>query len=208
MFNNKKLVRLDLKMESGHHRLVVDYFDAKDKMKARKFLYEYLTETYGELLLQVDSNFINKRMDGKEGTWMEALIHWGQRNDLMMESFKFKREVAGSVLGGLLGSKIPVMGYRVGILIGGDHILEAVSLHHEIDMGVHIGCGIKKDVRESLLGDFCGGRVDEFTFSDYYAVDFYDYDLVGRCVMKCAIREPLEAAKEALESRLLCFKSN
>lgn len=208
MFKNKKQVRLDLKMESGYHRLVVDYFDVKDKMKVREVLYDYINTAFGDLLLQVDSGFINKKMEGKEGGWVEKLIQWSLEKEVPVERFTFKREVAGGVLGGLLGSKVPVPGYRVGALIGGKHVMEAVLFHREIDMGVHVGCGIKEEARETVLKEFCSGCIDEFNFSNYYSVDFYDYEMVGRCVMKCFSPEMLEKAKVDLEARFLCFRSN
>lgn len=208
MFKNKKQVRLDLKIESGYHRLVVDYFDVKDKMKVREVLYDYISTSFGDILLQVDSGFINKKMEGKEGGWIEGLIQWSQEKRVPVDHFTFKREVAGSVLGGLLGSKIPVLGYRVGVLIGSENIMEAVLFHREIDMGVHMGCAIKEGARESLLKEFCSGCIDEFNFSNYYSVDFYDYEMVGRCVLKSSSSELLEKAKTDIEARFLCFKSN
>lgn len=208
MFKSKKEIRMISDVESGICRLIVDYFDVKDKMKIREVLYTYIAETYGDLFLQVDSGFMNKKISGKEGGWIERLIQWGKKNAVAMENFTFKREVAGSVLGGLLGSKVPVAGYRVGMLLDRNHIMEAVTCHGEIDMGVHVGCGIVEAARETLLRDFCTGIIDEFNFSNYYAIDFYDYDIVGRCVLKSSSQERLEAAKTELESRFLCFKSN
>ncbi len=208
MFKSKKQPRMDIGMESGTYRLVVDYFDVKDKIRIREALYACIAETYGDLLLQVDSAFMNKKISGKEGSWIDGLIQWIRSNGLLFENFTFRREVPGSVLGGLLGSKVPVAGYRVGALIGKDHIMEAVLRHKEIDMGVHVGCGLVEAARETLLKEFCSGIIDEFNFSNYYAIDFYDYDMVGRCVLKSSSRDLLEAAKTELESRFLCFKNN
>lgn len=203
MFGRKKKVRFDLKMEAGYHRLIVDYFDVKEKEKVRETLYGYLAETYGVQLLQVDSNFINKKMDGKEGDWMEALIQWGRKSGMELETFMFKRDVSASILGSMMGSKVSKPGYRVGMILKPDFIAEAVKRHNEIGLGVHIGCGVRDENRENLLKDFCGGLIDEFNFEKYYAIDFYDYDMISRCVMKCLTAEPLEAAQQELKSKLI-----
>lgn len=203
MFGKKKPVRLDLKMDSGYYRLIVDYFDAKDKERVREAMYSYLGESFGSSLLQVDSNFINKKMDGKEGDWMEALIQWGKDKSMAVDSFIFKREVSASVLGAVMGSKVSKPGYRVGMMLQPEHMAEAVKKHQEIGLGLHLGVGVLAEDPEGLLKDFCGGRIDEFNFEKYYTVDFYDYDLISRCVMKSLTAEPLEKTKKALEERLL-----
>ncbi len=203
MFGKKKQVRLDLKMESGYYRLIVDYFDAKDKGKVRDVLYAHLAEAYGEQLLQVDSNFINRKMDGKEGPWMEELIKWGEENGMDVESFMFKREVSGSILGSMMGSKVSKPGYRIGMIMKPDCAAEAVARHNEIGLGVHLGCGVLSEKRDELLKDFCGGRIDEMNFEKYYTIDFYDYDLISRCVMKCLTAEPLKNTEKFLKEQLL-----
>lgn len=203
MFGKKKQLRLDLKMEAGYYRLIVDYFDVKDKDKVREALYSYLGEAYGTILLQADSNFINKKMDGKEGDWMEALIQWGKDNEMQTESFMFKRDVSVTILGSVLGNKITKPGYRVGMIMESEYLPEAVIRHNEIGLGVHLGCGIHEQNRERILKDFCGGSIDEFNFEKYYTVDLYDYDLISRCVMKCLTSEPLETAKSKLEALLI-----
>ena len=142
-------------------------------------------------------------MDGKEGDWMEALIQWSQANEMAVESFMFKREVSASVLGSMMGNKVSKPGYRVGVILKADHTAEAVKRHVEIALGVHMGCDIREENRENLLKDFCGGRIDEFNFEKYYAIDLYDYEMISRCVMKCLTAEPLERAKKALEERLV-----
>jgi len=175
----------------------------KDKEKVRDALYGYLSEAYDAILLQADSNFINKKLDGKEGPWMEDLIQWGKTSGMAVETFMFNRQVSASVLGSIMGSKVTKPGYRVGMIMSPDHVAEAVKRHNEIGMGVHMGCGIREEVQEELLKAFCGGRIDEFNFEKYYAVDFYDYDMISRCVMKSLRAEPLEAAKKALEALLV-----
>lgn len=95
-----------------------------------------------------------------------------------------------------MGSKVPVAGYRVGMLIDGNHVMEAVMRHGEVDMGVHVGCGIMETARETLLKEFCSGIMDEFNFSNYYAIDFYDYDIVGRCVLKALLGSWLKRQNE------------
>lgn len=202
MFGKKKPVRLDLKMEGGYYRLVVDYFDAKDKESIRAVLYAAMGKAYENHLLQADSNFINKKMDGKDGEWMEDLIHWSRTEGLAVDSFMFKREVSASVLGSLMGSKVTKPGYRVGVIVNEEHLPIAVKRHSEIDLGVHLGCGVREEVLDSILKDYCGGRIDEHNFEKYYEVDFYDYDMISRCVMKCLAAEPLEAVKRSLEERL------
>lgn len=203
MFGKKKKTHLELKMDAGYYRLIVDYFDAKDKDKVRALLYGYLGDTYGEILLQADSNFVNKKMDGKEGEWMESLIRWGQSAAMPVESLKFKRQVTTSILGSMMGSKETKPGYRVGLIMEPKHVPEAVRLHQEIGMGLHLGCGIPEENRETILKAFCGGQIDEFNFERYYTVDFYDYDMISRCVMRSLNAEPLEAAKQALEAALI-----
>lgn len=202
MFGKKKQLKLDLKMEAGYYRLIVDYFDAKDKDKVREALYSYLGDAYGDILLQADSNFINRKMDGKEGNWMEALIQWGKDNGMPVESFMFKRDVSASILGSMIGNKVSKPGYRVGMIMESENIPEAVKRHNEIGLGVHFGCGINEEKKESILKDFCGGNIDEFNFEKYYTLDVYDYDLISRCVMKSLTVEPLETAKNKLEAIL------
>ncbi len=203
MFGRKKKAQLELKMDAGYYRLIVDYFDVKDKENVRKILYDYLSEAYSEILLQVDSNFINKKLDGKEGPWMEDLIQWGKTSGMALETFMFSRQVSASILGSMMGSKVTKPGYRVGMILGPEQVAEAVKRHNEIGMGVHMGCGILEENREELLKAFCGGRIDEFNFEKYYAVDFYDYDMISRCVIKSLTADPLEAAKKALETLLV-----
>lgn len=202
MFGKKKKAQLELKMDGGYYRLIVDYFDVKDKDQVREVLYTYIGAAYGNLLLQVDSNFINKKMDGKEGPWMEDLIAWSQASGMTMESFIFKRNVSPGILGGVMGSKVIKPGYRIGVMMPPEHLSEAVRRHHEIGMGVHLGCGIQDERRGDLLKAFCGGQIDELNFEKYYTVDFYDYDMISRCVMKSLTEEPLEAARQALAAQL------
>lgn len=205
MFGKKKPVKLELKMEEGYYRLIVDYFDAKEKAAVRRAVYGYLRQAYPELLLQADSNFINKQMDGKDAAWMEGIIRWAEVCGLEMDHFKYKREVAAGIFGGIFGGKTVKPGYRVGVILDPDHVDEAVAMHGEIGMGVHLGGGLRAETREMLLKDYCGGRIDDLNFEQYYTVDFYDYDLISRCVLKSLGQEPLAAAKEALEKELSCF---
>ncbi len=205
MFGKKKPVKLELKMEEGYYRLIVDYFDAKEKEAVRRAVYRYLEQAYPEMLLQADSNFINKQMDGKDAPWMEGIIRWAGACGLEMEQFKYKREVAGGIFVGIFGGKTVKAGYRVGVILDPEHVAEAVRMHAEIGMGVHLGCGLRPENREMLLRDYCGGRIDDLNFEQFYAVDFYDYDLISRCVLKSLGQEPLAAAKEALEKELSCF---
>lgn len=202
MFGKKKQVQMDLKMEAGYYRLVVDYFDSKDKDKVREILYACMIEVFDTMLLQADSNFINKKWDGKEGPWMEALIQWGKALEMPVETFVFKRQVSASILGSMLGSKVTQPGYRVGILLKPQHLHEAVNRHGEMDMGVHLGCGIMEEAQAEILKDYCGGLLDEFNFEKYYCVDFYDHNMISRCVMKSLMPEPLEKIRKALEARL------
>lgn len=202
MFGRKKQVNLTLKMDSGYHQLIVDYFDAKDKATVRSSVYECLGALYDSHLLQADSNFVNKAMEGKEGEWMEALAQWGQDSGLPVDSFRYKREISAGFLGSLMGNKVTKPGYRIGVLLDSKNIPETVAMHQAIGLGVHLGSGVLGDARETLLKDYCGGRIDEFNFERYYTIDFYDYDLISRCVMKCLTVEPLEAIRSILSQRL------
>lgn len=204
MFGKKKPVRIELKMEQGYYRLMIDYFDSKDKGQVRKTIYDYIGEVFPESLVQADSNFINKQLDGKDEEWMKKLIAWAETESLESEDFRFKREIAAGIFGGLMGKKVVRPGYRVGIVVGKDQFDSVVKLHGEIGMGVHMGCGLMPAERSALLKDYCGGRIDEFNFERYYQVDFYDYDLISRCVLKSLTTECLEEAKQELEKRLPC----
>lgn len=199
MFGKKKQVKLDMKLEAGYYRLVVDYFDSKDKEAVRQKVYGYLRTAYPEILLQADSSFINKKMEGRDGEWMEALSQWAKSRGLEADQFRYKREVSAGVLGGIFGGKSVKPGYRVAVILGPEDVLEAVSRHSDIDLGIHLGFGLRDEARESLLKDFCGGRIDDLNFEQYYQVDFYDYDLISRCVFRSLAPELLEAAKAALE---------
>ena len=208
MFGKKKQVRLELIKEDAYYRLTVDYFNVKGQSEIRKAICEYLAETYGELFLQVDSNFLNKKNNGRESEWVEALLKWAQNEGLTVESLAFKREVSTTVLGSMLGSRTPVPGYRVGMMLKAPHVEEMMARHDAIELGHHLGCGIYEGVRETLLKEFCAGYVNEGNFEKYYEVDFYDYEMVGRSVLRSAGIEPLEKAKAELEARFLCFNSN
>lgn len=203
MFGKKKAIGLEVQHQGGYYRLVIDYFDAKDKKQVRNTLFTYLFQKYGPLLLQVDSNFLNKEIDGKEEPWMMDLIKWASQEELEHEYFKFKRQVSKGFLGGIFGGKAEAAGYRVGLVVDENQLPEILKRHDEIQMGIRLGGQIVSANHKDLLKDYCAGLIEDINFEKYYGIDFYDYSIVSRAVLKGLDKDEIETAKTELEDLLL-----
>jgi len=195
-----KAARIRFDEEDGYYRAVVDYYSVKDRKAFRTQMHQMICSVYGTLFLQVDSNFMNKHLEGREAPWVESLIALGQENELQQEYFRFRKDKK-PIFGGLIGGG-QVVGYRYGAMIGSNLLSDILEHHDRIGMGLHYGVKLVAEKEESILQHFCSGQIDDLNFEGYYSIDVYDYEMVGRAVLKSSDSDELRQLAERLAQKL------
>jgi len=186
LFKKKDQVKLDLIDEGDITKLVIDYFNKKDKQAFRTELLKELLKDRGNFLVMVDTNFFSKMEEDHEREWSQNFKEWLEEDGLDHKIMKAKKEKPTGVLGSLFSTqknKQDFFAYRIGVYMDLKEYDTLIEYHDQVKMGIHIGIGVKSNDIPFLLREYSTGLIDEFNRFEHYDIDLYDYLEVGRMVI-------------------------
>lgn len=194
-FKKKGKVKIKVVNEGEITKLIIDYFDKKDKQQFRAGLLRNILEKEENFLVMVDTNFFSKMEESHEREWSHNLKEWLEDEKIEHQIMKAKKETPTGLLGSLYNTKKNKkdnFAFRIGAITDTKEFDTLLGYHDQVKMGLHIGVGIKKDDRNFLLREYCTGLIDEYNRFEFYEIDIYDYLEVGRMVINCNSLEKID----------------